>query len=545
MKINIRWAFAALLLAFGSTGWGQTNTFTKFAPATGVLKGSSTTYVTTAAVAADIKGLWTGTCDATTFLRGDGACATASSSPGGANTQVQFNSSGSFGGNTNFTWDNTNHFLILNGAGGGVLESATAKPLSLIGGDVIADITSSSITLGSNGSSGNGGGITLTAGPAATSGAGGAIALNAGNGTGSLQSGGSVSLSAGSPGAGGAGGVLAFYTAGGTLRETINADGGVTVGSPTGGSQGAGTVNMTGCFVNGVACSTGGASGANPTGTIGLTAVNGSAGTFLRSDGAPPLSQAISPTWTGTHTFSASSGNNVTITNNNSGVPLSVTGSAGRSAFLESAGNGNVSGTSSMAIGQDSSGINKVIGRNNATLLIGTNNATHITDNTDGGIVVGSATGGDKGAGTLNAVNLYVNGTAVSAGGVTQTTGTFTTALVSGCSSGGVGTVHYTKTGNVATLTFDNSLLCPANTTFGQVTYSGLPSAVQPTNGILSQSTICQARGQENSVGTLYSITINSTTSAFPGQFTGITGATGANSGSRGIVASTCTYTLD
>lgn len=46
------------------------------------------------------------------------------------------------------------------------------------------------------------------------------------------------------------------------------------------------------------------ASGANPTATIGLTAVNGSASTFLRSDGAPALSQAIVPTWTGTHTFS-------------------------------------------------------------------------------------------------------------------------------------------------------------------------------------------------------------------------------------------------
>lgn len=45
------------------------------------------------------------------------------------------------------------------------------------------------------------------------------------------------------------------------------------------------------------------ASGANPTGTVGLSAVNGSASAFLRSDGAPALSQAIAPTWTGVHTF--------------------------------------------------------------------------------------------------------------------------------------------------------------------------------------------------------------------------------------------------
>lgn len=45
--------------------------------------------------------------------------------------------------------------------------------------------------------------------------------------------------------------------------------------------------------------------GGNPSQTIGLSAVNGSATTYLRSDGAPALSQAITPTWTNVHTFSA------------------------------------------------------------------------------------------------------------------------------------------------------------------------------------------------------------------------------------------------
>lgn len=44
---------------------------------------------------------------------------------------------------------------------------------------------------------------------------------------------------------------------------------------------------------------------ANPTGTIGLTAVNGTAVTAPRSDSAPALSQDIVPTWTGQHTFTA------------------------------------------------------------------------------------------------------------------------------------------------------------------------------------------------------------------------------------------------
>ncbi len=48
-----------------------------------------------------------------------------------------------------------------------------------------------------------------------------------------------------------------------------------------------------------------GGSLANPTGTIGLTAVNGSLTSALRSDGAPALSQAIAPNWSGLHIFSS------------------------------------------------------------------------------------------------------------------------------------------------------------------------------------------------------------------------------------------------
>lgn len=51
------------------------------------------------------------------------------------------------------------------------------------------------------------------------------------------------------------------------------------------------------------AAASGGSTGANPTASVGLSAVNGVATTFLRSDGAPALSQAIVPTWTAAHTF--------------------------------------------------------------------------------------------------------------------------------------------------------------------------------------------------------------------------------------------------
>jgi hypothetical protein len=42
---------------------------------------------------------------------------------------------------------------------------------------------------------------------------------------------------------------------------------------------------------------------ANPTASLGLTAINGSAATFMRSDAAPALNVGITPTWTGSHAF--------------------------------------------------------------------------------------------------------------------------------------------------------------------------------------------------------------------------------------------------
>ena len=91
----------------------------------------------------------------------------------------------------------------------------------------------------------------------------------------------------------------------GTQFFQILGTGAITVGAPTGGSQGAGTINATGLYVNGVAVSN--AVSHNPTATIGLSAVNGVAATFMTSDSAPALSQAIVPTMTGAWTFTPSS----------------------------------------------------------------------------------------------------------------------------------------------------------------------------------------------------------------------------------------------
>jgi hypothetical protein len=64
---------------------------------------------------------------------------------------------------------------------------------------------------------------------------------------------------------------------------------------------------------------------ANPSASVGLTAVNGSASTFMRSDAAPALDVSISPTWSGSHTFNNTitiplSAANSTMINNSSGT---------------------------------------------------------------------------------------------------------------------------------------------------------------------------------------------------------------------------------
>jgi hypothetical protein len=64
---------------------------------------------------------------------------------------------------------------------------------------------------------------------------------------------------------------------------------------------------------NGTSWGATGADLANPTATLGLTAVNGTATTAMRSDAAPALSQAIAPTWTGSHTYTGTTASPIKI----------------------------------------------------------------------------------------------------------------------------------------------------------------------------------------------------------------------------------------
>lgn len=218
---------------------------------------------------------------------------------------------------------------------------------------------------------------------------------------------------------------------------TYSPTAGLVIGTATGGSQGTGTVNAQGVFVNGAAVVTGSGLpvGANPTGTVGLTAVNGSATTFMRSDAAPPLSQAISPTWTGTHVFNGAPLNTVAtsgwtlgqVSNRPNMIAIDTNGATDSKVWqwVTSGGTDMI-----FRIQNDAASVQANIWditRSGATITgmsfgNATNNPTYTflgtgQMNISSGVVVGGATGGNKGAGTINAVGLYVGGVAVGTGG--------------------------------------------------------------------------------------------------------------------------------
>ena len=97
---------------------GTSSTKLSFVPNTGTL--SATVFSGSGASLTSLNGsnissgtvaaarLGSGTPSSSNYLRGDGTWSTVSASPAGSNTQVQYNSSGSFAGSANLTFDGTN-----------------------------------------------------------------------------------------------------------------------------------------------------------------------------------------------------------------------------------------------------------------------------------------------------------------------------------------------------------------------------------------------------------------------------------------------------
>lgn len=98
-----------------------------------------------------------------------------------------------------------------------------------------------------------------------------------------------------------------------------------------------------------------------------------------------------------------------------------------------------------------------------------------------GSVLVGSATGGQQGAGSLNAQALYVNGVAVSAGGAALTTGTFTATWDVACTTNPTQNFKWVKVGTVVTLTALQDVSCTSDTGgFSTQAAGGLPATIRP-----------------------------------------------------------------
>src|ERR1043166_5237020 len=154
---------------------------------------------------------------------------------------------------------------------------------------------------------------------------------------------------------------------------------------------------------------------ANPTGTIGLAVVNGSATTAMRSDGHPALDQSIAPTWTGAHAWNFSgTGSVISVTNSASqtvpAAKISSTFTATATPPLLSlistattpfatfslSANGTV-GTDDFAIFQNGASNRDTTLLNRATagaLILGSGGSNRITIASGGGVSVAAPSSG-------------------------------------------------------------------------------------------------------------------------------------------------------
>lgn len=109
---------------------------------TGVLLGDGTAI--SSAASSDIIGLFSG-CSGTDYLGADGAChAVGGGTPGGANTDVQYNSSGSFAGDSGFTYAGSGNATLT-----GKISSASANISGLTASEPVVSDSSKNLISGS------------------------------------------------------------------------------------------------------------------------------------------------------------------------------------------------------------------------------------------------------------------------------------------------------------------------------------------------------------------------------------------------------------
>jgi len=404
-------------------------TFNLFSPATGVLKGSSSTYVTTAAVSSDIRAMWTGTCNASSFLRGDGACAT----PGGTVSSVGLTMPSGF--------------------------SVSGSPVTSSG--TLGVTTSLNGVLHGNGSGFTAGNVSLTSEVSNTLPvANGGTNLTTATDDAAIVGNGTTWVATAVPNCGSSTQALAYSTSTNAFScQTISA--------------GTGTVTS-------IAAGTG---------------LSASPGSPITSSGTLSVDQAFTPTWTGLHTHSpTAAGTALTVNNTSAGanttlavrssfssasttplLSLKSTASTPFATFSISA-NGTI-GTDDFALFQNGTNTDATVLNRSSTgaLFLGAGGSNRIEIFSTGGVTVGSPTGGDPGAGKINAQDVQVNGASV----ITPTSGTYTATLSTGCTTTPTATVKWAKTGNIVVLNFGNFGTCTSNTTIMSLDAS-VPAAERP-----------------------------------------------------------------
>ena len=160
-----------------------------------------------------------------------------------------------------------------------------------------------------------------------------------------------------------------------------------------------------------------------------------------------------------------------------------------------------------------------------------------------GGLIVGAPTGGNEGAGTVNATNYYLNGVLV------LQTGTFTGTLT-GCTTAPTATFHYAIAGNVCVVSLANPANLTATSNTDTLTITGLPAVCQPAtqqpiiscvvadNGLLVQGA---ALVQQSGTITFFRASL---VSAAAGAAISYASNTFMTSGTKGMDSTILTYSL-
>lgn len=212
---------------------------------------------------------------------------------------------------------------------------------------------------------------------------------------------------------------------------------------------------------------------ANPTGSIGLATVNGSAVTFMRSDGHPPLDQSITPVWTGGHQFQ----NAVTVVNAQLVVENTTSGSGSNVPF----GVSNV----------NDSDLNIRISQVGAATKFATLSPSVNVPLRLGGDGTHTSAG-IKGFGTTAAA--YVDMTPDQSSWTTTISGPW----VAG--SNPSGTLKWVKQGNQVTIWADSDITATP-TSVANAVCSGLPAIITPSSARFVMSAAMKNNGTGNLAG--------------------------------------------